>query len=193
MFMENTDKRVIKTKIIIKNAFLELLEEKSFEEISIAAICERALISRSTFYAHYEDKYKLLEELYEKIEKDFEGKGKNISNIKDMNNWFINVVDKNRKLLLTLLKCPTPHFEKILFNAMITGSTHAVFPEYNQNGNSLKANLDCSYTACAAIGFIKYWLEHYDEISKNEVREELYELSVKPAEIFLKRISKEYN
>ena len=54
------DLRVIKTKKMIYTALVELMKEKTFEEIKVSDICEKALINRSTFYAHYEDKYELL-------------------------------------------------------------------------------------------------------------------------------------
>lgn len=66
------DLRVKKTKLAIKQALFQLLEEKPFEKISISDITSRAMINRGTFYLHYEDKFALLEsieeELLEKVE-----------------------------------------------------------------------------------------------------------------------------
>ena len=36
------------------------MREKEFEEIKVSDICNKALVNRSTFYAHFEDKYELL-------------------------------------------------------------------------------------------------------------------------------------
>ena len=46
------DLRVIKTKKMIYTALVELMKEKTFEEIKVSDICEIDLINRSTFYAH---------------------------------------------------------------------------------------------------------------------------------------------
>lgn len=59
-----TDLRVLKNKKLIKNAFLELLNTKKFEDITVSQICQKALINRSTFYFHYESKVELLEVIY---------------------------------------------------------------------------------------------------------------------------------
>ncbi len=59
------DLRVIKTKKILFDTLLKLMKQKNFEKIKISDICEEALINRSTFYAHYEDKYELLIDLFE--------------------------------------------------------------------------------------------------------------------------------
>lgn len=56
----DVDLRIRRTQGAIKIAFFELLDEKSFEHISVKDITDRALISRNTFYLHYADKYELL-------------------------------------------------------------------------------------------------------------------------------------
>ncbi len=57
----NEDKRIVKTKQNLKNALLELLDEKPFEQITVKEICEKSSTSRITFYTHYTDKYELLD------------------------------------------------------------------------------------------------------------------------------------
>lgn len=56
-----TDPRTIRTRNLIQDAFLSLSTEKNFEAITIKDIAERATINRATFYAHFEDKYELLD------------------------------------------------------------------------------------------------------------------------------------
>ena len=58
------DKRITKTKRNIKATLTDILQEMPFEKISVAEICRRGDISRITFYAHYEDKYDLAEEIF---------------------------------------------------------------------------------------------------------------------------------
>jgi len=54
------DLRVIKTENLLYATLIDLLKEKTFEEIKVSDICNKALINRSTFYAHYQDKYELV-------------------------------------------------------------------------------------------------------------------------------------
>lgn len=54
------DLRVLKTRKIIRDSFIELISKKSFDSITINDIAEKAQINRSTFYLHYTDKYELL-------------------------------------------------------------------------------------------------------------------------------------
>lgn len=55
------DPRVIRTRQLIQDAFLELIKKRDFEDITIADIAEKATVNRATFYAHFQDKYALLE------------------------------------------------------------------------------------------------------------------------------------
>lgn len=58
-----TDLRVIKTIRDIQEGFIQVLQDKSFEKITVNDICTASLVGRSTFYHHYQDKYDLLEQM----------------------------------------------------------------------------------------------------------------------------------
>lgn len=61
------DKRIIKTKMAIRNAFAELLSEKDMNEITIKDISDRAIINRKTFYSYYAGVYQLIDEIENEI------------------------------------------------------------------------------------------------------------------------------
>lgn len=66
------DRRIIKTKRTLKKTLIQMLAESSFEEISVKQLCDRAEISRVTFYSHYGDKFELAEDIFN----DMRQKGK---------------------------------------------------------------------------------------------------------------------
>lgn len=55
----------VRSRRLINQAFLELLQEKPFEKITVTDIVNRADINRSTFYAHYPDVRGMVEALLE--------------------------------------------------------------------------------------------------------------------------------
>ncbi len=57
------DKRIIKTKRDIRNAYLELRNQYSVEKIKVSELCELAIINKSTFYKYYEDIFSLADEV----------------------------------------------------------------------------------------------------------------------------------
>lgn len=61
MSLVKNDPRVIRTKKLILEAFAELIQEKDFKDITVRDITEKATINRATFYAHFTDKYELLD------------------------------------------------------------------------------------------------------------------------------------
>jgi AcrR family transcriptional regulator len=56
------DPRITRTRALLINALGELMREKSFEAITVSEVAERATLNRVTFYAHFQDKFELLEE-----------------------------------------------------------------------------------------------------------------------------------
>ena len=50
------DLRIKKTYRALFDAFTELLEEHRFEDLTVAMLCDRAMIRRTTFYKHFRDK-----------------------------------------------------------------------------------------------------------------------------------------
>lgn len=55
------------TARLIKDTFIELYTETYFDKISVKDICQRANISRATFYTYYEDLESLLREIEETL------------------------------------------------------------------------------------------------------------------------------
>jgi len=59
---KNPESRKIRyTKQVIREAFIELMQEQPIEKVTVTRICELADLSRGTFYLHYRDPYHLLE------------------------------------------------------------------------------------------------------------------------------------
>jgi AcrR family transcriptional regulator len=58
---EKLDPRFKRTRSLILGAFNDLLAEKGFDAISVQDVTDKAEINRATFYAHFEDKYALLD------------------------------------------------------------------------------------------------------------------------------------
>lgn len=107
---EKTDLRIIKTKKILFDSLLKLMKKKNFEKIKISDICEESLINRSTFYAHYEDKYELLIDLFEEqkeaLLKEFEDNENKIFSkeyLMELLNILIDHIDENRETYSAIL------------------------------------------------------------------------------------------
>ncbi len=65
MTHERTDLRVRRTQANLREALLDLIEEKGFDAVTVGDIAERAMVNRATFYRHYPDKYALVTGIFE--------------------------------------------------------------------------------------------------------------------------------
>ncbi len=111
MLNEKIDLRILKTKKNIYLTFEELMKKYSFEEIKVSDICEMAMINRSTFYAHYSDKYELLKEYIESLQDMLSSeleKNSSISNSKEyyleMIRILFNHIDEKRETYAAIMK-----------------------------------------------------------------------------------------
>ena len=107
---EKTDLRIVKTKKILFNSLLNLMKIKSFEKIKISDICEESLVNRSTFYAHYDDKYELLIDLFEerklsllKVLEDNENKAFSKEYLMELLSILIDHIEENKEIYSAIL------------------------------------------------------------------------------------------
>ncbi|HLZ21918.1 MAG TPA: TetR/AcrR family transcriptional regulator [Ktedonobacterales bacterium] len=57
--------RVRRTQKLLREALVELIEERGFEALTVGEITERAMVSRAAFYRNYRDKFDLVEQIFE--------------------------------------------------------------------------------------------------------------------------------
>ena len=69
--MNKSESKYFNTAKKMDKALISLLEEKSFEYITVSEICKRAEVNRSTFYLHYENTVDLLNETARFLLDDF--------------------------------------------------------------------------------------------------------------------------
>ena len=69
--MNKSESKYFNTAKKMDKALISLLEEKSFEYITVSEICKRAEVNRSTFYLHYENTVDLLSETARFLLDDF--------------------------------------------------------------------------------------------------------------------------
>lgn len=104
------DLRVTKTKKLLYETLISLMEEKSFEEIKVSDICKKALINRSTFYSHYSDKYELFMELINTLKLSlFNSLNTNVNNVNtreyfiELINILLNHIDDKKNIYYSIL------------------------------------------------------------------------------------------
>ena len=67
MSRNDGDLRVRRTRKLLREALVELIEERDFDSLTVSDIAERAMVSRAAFYRYYRDKYDLVESLFQEM------------------------------------------------------------------------------------------------------------------------------
>lgn len=67
MTQSKIDPRILRTRKLIMDSFIELSGKKEFKDITIKDITTEAMVNRATFYYHFEDKYDLLEKVLSEV------------------------------------------------------------------------------------------------------------------------------
>ena len=164
--MKKIDIRVRKTQKIIKDSFIELIEIKGYNNVTVSDICKLADINRNTFYLHYQDKEDLIEKLVLEATTELNEalgtveflKHSTLANISEIEiRWgFRN--------LLRHIEPNIEFFRILLLDSSIMGYVNKMFDTIKRLiGDALKvknplSNLVFEYTLSGMIGLIKQWI-----------------------------------
>lgn len=162
-----TDARTKYTKMVIRRAFLQLLQKQSIEKISVAEICRLAEINRATFYRHYENQYDLLStlenEMLDEIKKStYEYK----DNIDQLTKTILNRLFEQKEMWTLLL---SDHADLGFLSKIF-----AFFEEYLTKKYATKeSELRYRFLLYGYSGIFDYWIKGGMKESPKEIAEYL--------------------
>ncbi|MFJ7730649.1 TetR/AcrR family transcriptional regulator [Lysinibacillus sp. NPDC097231] len=189
--MSKTDRRIIRTKSEIKQAFFSLLSEKNFEAITVRDITERANINRGTFYLHYVDKYNLLEqyenEMLEKFNVIFDEANKLELNAHQFKNERLPIMIQILQVFyeeadfLRLILGPNgdPFFQEKIRQFFVKYFKNYLLNHINESQLKIPIELIIAFNSNALLGVITYWLQHDMQQSPEEIANMLVEIILK--------------
>lgn len=185
----HTDRRILRTRQLIRDAFIDLLQEMDVEKMSISRIAERATINRVTFYLHYRDipdmLDKMSDEMIENIQHAMYGQCELIDAAED-NDWLklVRVLEhisshaKFYKVVLGSRRAPI--FTERLLN-LLTKLIAARIEEIWSNSSLDKAGIQKDiaiwHGASALIGTITAWLRNDMPYTPAYMAKQFYTLS----------------
>lgn len=158
------DRRIQKTQDAIIEAFVGLMAEKNFEEITINEIADRANVNRGTIYLHYVDKYDLLNKCIEThINQLFENcsSGGVITDFSSKASVLrtCEYLEQNAFFFSTMLQSNgIPAFR----NRLLTVALDSLNEQIDMSGINSGMNKDMlvQFLASAAVGVLEWWVTH---------------------------------
>ncbi len=180
---EKKDLRIVKTEQALFNALTKLIKDKSFEEIKVADICNEALINRTTFYAHYSDKYELLLALIKDLKNNLQtslNQNSQIVNTKEyymeMINLILDHIDAKKDIYTSII---LSNRSSIVEDIFIEGAVKDINKRLEIN-NIHKGNVPTDilvrFYLGAVVSVCFEWLNGKNKYSKEEILEYLNEL-----------------
>ncbi|ULO06212.1 TetR/AcrR family transcriptional regulator C-terminal domain-containing protein [Paenibacillus sp. 19GGS1-52] len=166
----HTDPRILRTRQLIKDAVIELLQEMDIEKISVNRLAERATINRVTFYLHYRDIPDMLEKMADEMVQD-------IRQVMNRNPLNLNSTDEEYwKMLVKMLEHIQDHakFYKVILTSkqstvfrdrllsviteMISARLERGESDSNISTENIQKDITIWYGSSALIGTIIAWL-----------------------------------
>ncbi|MGG1553738.1 TetR/AcrR family transcriptional regulator C-terminal domain-containing protein [Paenibacillus ferrarius] len=161
------DPRVLRTRQLLKDAFIELLQEMDVEKISVNRIAERATINRVTFYLHYKD----IPDMLDKLADDMVAEIKQIINAPtgklqegETENWrtlvslLQHIADHAKFYKVILASKGTPIFKERLLKMLTELISERIDQVWNEAEVGIQKDIAVWYGASSLIGTIVGWL-----------------------------------
>ena len=166
--MTAQDRRITKTRKAIYAAFLQLLNQKNFETITVQEIIDLADVGRSTFYSHYESKELLLDELCRYLFHHLFEREENITTEAYLSHIFSHF-KKNQDHITSLLFSKNDYFLRQLQKEL----EHHVYPMVAKDLQVSYSNIPASYLKHYVVtNFIEtltWWLKKGKSYTEQEV------------------------
>ncbi len=175
------DLRVQKTYAALFSAFENLIEQKSFEEITVRELCDLALVRTATFYKHFADKYEFLSFMIEELRTEYFKTAEALP-CHSTEDYYLNIIKSGLDFLMTnqsFIKCTdSDNMASIIMKTASAHSHHALLAkleEDQRSGHTLISSPEL--TAEIFLGAMnqisRWWLLHQKEISVSELLEQL--------------------
>ena len=175
--MRKMDVRVKRTYKQLTTSLIQLLTNKSFEDLSVSEICEHANVHRATFYKHFNDKYEFLNFCFDnelsKIAFDVQNKEPTVENIRENFMYFIRTTFEfvcSKKAIFALIL--TNKYTMSL-GASFTAAVHNYCLEKIKiilpGTSKERAELFASFYSNAFIGVVTHYVTSPDDYPLEEV------------------------
>lgn len=163
------DKRIRRTKKLLRQALTRLMQQKDFQSITVTDVVREADINRGTFYAHYRDVYDLRERIEAEMIADFRGmiaglQPSEIATLQPVLSRAVDYLEENREIVTALIKISgVEGFGKKLIG---------VLEECRLEGMPFRSVEDiyiARFVAMGVVGMLEKWITEAQPIPKHEM------------------------
>lgn len=174
--MIRADRRIRRTKKALRDALIEKMIERNWDEISIQLICDQADVARSTFYTHFNNKQELLDFGFSQLIEELDMSGKEATGGGDHLLKFlpalIEHIHDHGKLFDRLMIDVNGIIIMNKFKSIINEKTRAELRSLKPDISDFKT----SFIAGGIFGIIENWHAQHFRTPKKQVLNEMDKL-----------------
>jgi len=168
MVKDYPDLRVVRTRQMIRDAFIDLLEHKSYDKITISELTKQANINRVTFYSHYTDLDdflsqfvdELIDNIFECMKPLYKQPYKPGFELETLTHLLEYIADNEKIYHMMFVSKGIPYFTPrmidFLRNLMLTHPRNE--NGYHFPGVEIETDIASWYGTSALIGTISMWI-----------------------------------
>ena len=181
------DLRVQRTYKMLKGAFEQMLYQKPFDQITVQEICEAAMVRRTTFYQHFEDKQDFLQWFIREKQQEIARAGREMGGPADMRDHYIYLarrmlkyLNENDQLLRLLMAAGIQ--ARQLVDTFAAACVEDVVqrieasPTSREKLRGMPSVLAAEYYVGGMIAAAKWWFTHNKPCSEEELIQQMCRL-----------------
>lgn len=174
---KSLDLRIRKTHKLLCDSLISLMREKSFEEIKISEICERAMVHRTTFYKHFEDKYDLLKFWLNSVVNELQSKitptDTPREHVKSLCTLILKHIKEDKSVFLVGFRNMHQRIGLIYLQQTLSEHIAKIMDESIKNGFEfiMPPKIICEFISSGLVSIGIWWFENNMEISIDKMIE----------------------
>ena len=172
---KRNNRRTQLTKKLMRDALLELMQEKPFAQITVKDICTTADLNRTTFYLHYPNLDELLQGVeqsaYAEVEDYIRSIRANNDKVEQIAS-LLTYIQNNLPLFQILLLSTTGDYKERLMSHFLL----VLKPQEPASPNPEEETLAWSFIVNGSIGLISGWIKSDFRMSAKELAQLMYNL-----------------
>ena len=179
---EKADRRVQRTRQLLRQAIMELVEERGFDAVTIQDITDRANLGRTTFYTHYQSKEDLfLDCHHEMVHHMIEGffVSDDLLNENGYAGLAIHLghIRENRALYYDIMRgSGSEVINRGLMNQLAIHIENSLKAHFDEAVSSIPFDVLAHYIAGAQMSLANWWIENRAPYSAEDIARMLYRL-----------------
>ncbi|WP_337101922.1 TetR/AcrR family transcriptional regulator [Paenibacillus sp. YIM B09110] len=180
------DRRIVRSKEALKQALLSLMMKKKFSSISITEIVEHVNYNRGTFYAHYDNKEALLDDIVNELMDEFKQAYRSpyeqveVFHVAEMSANAIKIFEHIHARASTYSALMNNDVLHILKDKMYRVLQQLFIMDMEQINKDINQELLIVYSVSSLHGLIFYWIENGFPFSPVYMQEQLHKLINSP-------------